>query len=96
MVTEALKRHGINKDYSYGALKTTHPVAYEELRQAGYYGSVIDEHDPLQNGFDYYYGYNTDHFTDKAMEFMDGKIRKKQPFYDLPKCRMGIFFACFA
>ena len=107
MVTEALKRHNISEDYSYGALKTAHPTAYEELRQAGYYGSVIDEHHPLQNGFDYYYGYNnwasqfygstlvwedyehagvqpgynTDHFTDKALEFMDGRIRKKQPFY---------------
>ncbi len=107
MIKDVLKRYGMNKDFSYHELRTANPAAYEELRQAGYYGSVIDEHNPLRNGFDYYYGYNnwasqfynstlvwegyehagvqagynTDHFTDKALEFIDKQVNKDQPFY---------------
>jgi uncharacterized sulfatase len=34
------------------------PEISRAFMNSGYLGSVIDEHNPLQNGFDYYYGYN--------------------------------------
>ena len=78
-----------------------------ELEKTGYRGSVIKDNHPLNNGFDYYYGYNnfasefynsylvwenyehagkqegynTDVFTNKAIEFMDKQISDKKPFY---------------
>ena len=83
------------------------PEVYRAFMNSGYLGSVIDEHNPLQNGFDYYYGYNywasqfynstlvwenythagkqpgynTDLFTDKALEFIKSSQVKDQPFY---------------
>ena len=107
MVRDALLRYGMSGEHTYQELRRLNPEAYEELEQAGYYGSVIDEHHPLQNGFDYYYGYNnwasqfyhstlvwegyehagiqpgynTDHFTDKALEFMDRQVGRGQPFF---------------
>ena len=107
MIRDLLKREGMKEDLSFSDLRTSNPAAYQELWQAGYYGSVIDEHNPLQNGFDYYYGYNnwasqfynstlvwegydhagiqpgynTDHFTDKALEFISKQVSKDQPFF---------------
>jgi len=78
-----------------------------ELEKTGYRGSVIKDNHPLNNGFDYYYGYNnfasefynsylvwenyehagkqegynTDVFTNKAIDFMDRQISDKKPFY---------------
>ncbi len=83
------------------------PDIYRAFMNSGYLGSVIDEHNPLQNGFDYYYGYNywasqfynstivwenythagkqkgynTDVFTDKALDFIKSSRAKDQPFY---------------
>ncbi len=83
------------------------PEIYRAFMNSGYLGSVIDEHNPLQNGFDYYYGYNywasqfynstlvwenythagkqkgynTDVFTEKALDFMKSSRAKDQPFY---------------
>ncbi len=83
------------------------PEVYRTFMNSGYLGSVIDEHNPLQNGFDYYYGYNywasqfynstlvwenythagkqkgynTDVFTDKALDFIKSSIEKDKPFY---------------
>ena len=73
------------------------------IQNCGYSGSVIPEHHPLNNGFDYYFGYNhwasqfynstlvwenfkhagkqkgynTDVFTDKALDFMEQQIKDK-------------------
>ncbi len=78
-----------------------------EINDSGYLGSVIDEQNPRNNGFDYYYGYNywasqfynstlvwenfkhasiqkeynTDTFTDKAINFMGDELGKGKPFY---------------
>lgn len=83
------------------------PEVYRAYMNSGYLGSVIDEHNPRQNGFDYYYGYNywasqfynstlvwenythagrqqgynTDVFTDKALDFIRSTRDKDQPFY---------------
>ncbi|WP_282121789.1 sulfatase family protein [Algibacter mikhailovii] len=78
-----------------------------KIKNSGYMGSVSKEQHPLNNGFDYYYGYNhwasnfynatnvwenfkhaglqkkynTDTFTDKAIDFMDVQIKNDDPFY---------------
>jgi uncharacterized sulfatase len=58
MIVEALQRHGIKDTLTYGQTARMYPEVYQELFEAGYYGSVIDQHNHLQNGFDYYFGYN--------------------------------------
>jgi uncharacterized sulfatase len=91
---------------SWGSLND-HPEVYRAFMNSGYLGSVINEHNPLQNGFDYYYGYNywasqfynstlvwenythagrqkgynTDVFTDKALDFIKSSVEKDKPFY---------------
>ena len=55
MIIDALKNHGIQDTLSYQQVRNLHPDVFEELFDAGYYGSVIDKHNPLQNGFDYYF-----------------------------------------
>ena len=83
------------------------PEFHRAFMNSGYLGSVIDEDNPRQNGFDYYYGYNywasqfynstivwenythagkqkgynTDVFTEKALDFMKSSRSKDQPFY---------------
>ncbi|GAA3598149.1 sulfatase-like hydrolase/transferase [Flavivirga amylovorans] len=78
-----------------------------KIKKSGYNGSVTKEQHPLNNGFDYYYGYNhwssdfynatnvwenfkhagkqenynTDTFTDKAIEFIDNQVKSDNPFY---------------
>ena len=80
---------------------------YRAYMNSGYLGSVNHEHHPLQNGFDYYYGYNywasqfynstlvwenymhagkqmgynTDVFTEKALEFITSAVGDENPFY---------------
>ena len=107
MLTDATRRHGIDDTLTYAQIRRMHPAIYRELLEEGYYGSVIDEHNPLENGFNYYYGYNnwasqfyhstlvwenynhagkqtgynTDVFTDKALDFMEMQIRDNNPFY---------------
>jgi uncharacterized sulfatase len=39
-------------------LRKKYPEAYKEVENSGYFGSILDEHHPLNNGFDYYFGYN--------------------------------------
>jgi uncharacterized sulfatase len=58
LVKDALQRHGIEENLSYNQLASRYPEVFRELRDGGYYGSVIDAHNPLRNGFDYYFGYN--------------------------------------
>jgi uncharacterized sulfatase len=90
----------------WGGLRNN-PELNRAFMNSGYLGSVIDEHNPLQNGFDYYYGYNywasqfyhstlvwenythagkqegynTDVFTDKALDFITSSVEEDKPFY---------------
>lgn len=107
VVNEILARHGIKEKISNKELLNQYPEIYKEVQDCGYLGSVVDEQNPLNNGFDYYYGYNywasqfynstlvwenfkhagkqkgynTDVFTDKAMDFMEEQINTGNPFY---------------
>ncbi|MCG8309044.1 MAG: sulfatase-like hydrolase/transferase [Cytophagales bacterium] len=58
MIIDALKTHGIPDTLSYNQMRKDFPEVFKDLFDRGYYGSVIDRHNPLQNGFDYYFGYN--------------------------------------
>lgn len=58
MIYAALDRHGIRDTLSYSKIAKQYPDVFRELKNEGYYGSVVDRHNPLQNGFDYYFGYN--------------------------------------
>lgn len=60
MVQKCLKRHGVENpaQYSYWDLDEDHPKIMKELKNAGYRGSVVSGDHPLNNGFDYYFGYN--------------------------------------
>lgn len=101
----ALKSVDLNVNYY--ELDSLYPNLYHEILKSGYIGSIVDEQNPLNNGFDYYYGYNhwacsfynaknvwenfspvgnqadynTDVFTDKAIQAMATSMKKKQPFY---------------
>ena len=58
MITDALRRNGINDTLQYNQVIRMYPVIDRELLDSGYLGSVIDSHNPVENGFDYYFGYN--------------------------------------
>lgn len=58
MIQQALARRGIHDSLSYGKVKKLYPEIYNSLHDGGYYGSVVPTQNPLQNGFDYYFGYN--------------------------------------
>ena len=107
LIDGILEKHDLSSVKKWSRLRNTHPQAYNEIINSGYLGSVRNEHHPLNNGFDYYYGYNhwasqyyndnnvwenfehvgiqkeynTDVFTDKALDFMGAQIGKKDPFF---------------
>ena len=107
IIDTILKKHRLSNNIRWSKYRNTNPQAYNEIKNSGYIGSVIKQHNPLNNGFDYYYGYNhwasqyyndnnvwedfkhvgvqkeynTDAFTDKALDFMEAQIGKKDPFY---------------
>lgn len=58
MIIDALRSQGITDTLSWRQVARSHPDIYDQLWDAGYYGSVIEEQNPLQHGFDYYFGYN--------------------------------------
>lgn len=99
-----LNRHGL-APAALGKLPAEKRQAIDaEIRASGYFGSVIDRHDPRRLGFDFYCGYNhyeapfydaeniwdngtpvgkqprynTEYFTDKALDFIRGA---KRPFF---------------
>ncbi len=98
---------GLDKPTSNAEIGKKHPELAAALKACGYQGSVIDAHNPLNHGFDYYFGYNnwasqyynstlvwenfnhagkqkgynTDVFTDKAMDFMEAQQESGEPFY---------------
>ena len=53
-----LKQHGITENINWLSLNSNYPEIFNEVEKTGYRGSVINEHHPLNNGFDYYFGYN--------------------------------------
>ncbi len=58
MILDALKAYEISDTLSYSQVRRNYPDVFKDLFESGYNGSVIDQHNPLQNGFDYYFGYN--------------------------------------
>jgi len=69
IIRKALDRAGIEKDIYFFDLRNSHPELYNIVWEAGYYGSVVKEQNPLNNGFDYYYGYNN-----WASQFYDSSL----------------------
>ena len=61
MVQRYLARHGVEDTggYTYYNLGKKYAHVRKELQRDGYEGSVIGRDHPLNNGFDYYFGYNT-------------------------------------
>ena len=60
MLEKALKKHGVEEaeGLDYWSLGSTYPKIQKELRAAGYMGSTCAKDHALNNGFDYYFGYN--------------------------------------
>lgn len=109
MVQRYLKKHGVEnpEKYIFWTLDEKYPEIMQELKDNGYAGSVAPKDHPLNNGFDYYFGYNmwecifynaknvwedfshagvikeynTDAFTEKALQFMEKSLDEKKPFY---------------
>jgi uncharacterized sulfatase len=107
MVPEFMKKHGIKDSAGIYPPLAKFPKVRKDLNENGFMGSCVPEHHALNNGFDYYYGYNmwespfynatniwegfehvppnpeynTDLFTDKAIQFMEKSIEREQPFY---------------
>lgn len=103
---DLLNEHGLDpRTTDTDFYQTTDIVS--ELKSTGYYGSSARRTHPLNNGFDYYFGYNlwecpfydseliwenhqytglqkqynTDLFTDKAIQFMDRAITDEKSFF---------------
>jgi uncharacterized sulfatase len=55
---KVLRKYKIPTNTGPAALRQNYSLVYWELDEAGYFGSVVHSRHPLQNGFDYYYGYN--------------------------------------
>jgi uncharacterized sulfatase len=109
MVTRYLKKHGIEatEPVDYYEMGTKYTEVRKELKANGYEGSVVLKDHPLNNGFDYYFGYNqwespfynatnvwedfapaglikdynTDVFSQKALQFMEQSLDANKPFY---------------
>jgi len=102
-----LQKAGINENTPYSKVRENSIEAYKAMETSGYRGSVIKEDNPLNHGFDYYYGYNywasqfynstlvwenyehagkqtgynTDVFTNKALEFIKKQTAENKAFY---------------
>lgn len=107
MIPEFMQKHGIKDSAGIYPPFGRFPEVRKDLNENGYMGSSIPEHNPLNNGFDYYYGYNTwespfynadnvwngfehvppnpkyntDLFTDLALDFIGKSIKQNKPFY---------------
>ena len=103
---ESLKNKVLAK-YTHLKGKAKAKKVQAELTKNGYFGSVIKRDHPLNNGFDYYFGYNrwecpfydsqliwendrftglqkqynTELFTDKAIDFIQNSLPKEKPFF---------------
>ena len=108
MVHDALEKHGVTVKYpNYYQLERSHPKIFKELKNGGFEGSTSMKDHALNNGFNYYFGYNqwespfynatnvwegfehaglikeynTDVFTDRALDFMSQSLDASKPFY---------------
>ena len=107
MVAEYMKKHGIEDSAGFYPSVWKHPEVQKDLNENGFMGSCVPEHHALNNGFDYYYGYNmwespfynatnvwegfehvppnpeynTDLFTDLAIDFISESLEQEKPFY---------------
>lgn len=107
MVQRYMEKHGIEPPPGSAPVLRDYPDIRRELDENGYMGSTMPEYHALNNGFDYYFGYNmwespfynatnvwegfkhagtitaynTDVFTEKAIEFIEKSIREGKPFY---------------
>ncbi|MEN8118245.1 MAG: sulfatase-like hydrolase/transferase [Bacteroidota bacterium] len=59
MIPEYMKKHGIKDSAGIYPSINKFPKVRKDLNENGYMGSCVPEHHALNNGFDYYYGYNT-------------------------------------
>ena len=84
MLRDALKRHGVQEQLHFFQIRDRHPKIYNELWDAGYYGSVTREQNPLNNGFDYYCGYNNwaSQFYDSTLGWEGYKHAGRQAGYN--------------
>jgi len=107
MIPMFMKKHGVKDSAGVYPPVNKFPEVRKDLNQNGYMGSCIPKNNPLNNGFDFYYGYNTwespfynatnvwngfefagknpkyntDLFTDLAIDFIDKSLEKEEPFY---------------
>ncbi len=107
VIRKELDKIGVKKNIYYYDLRNGYLDIYNKVTENGYYGSVVPSQNPLNNGFDYYYGYNnwasqfydstlvwenfehagrqtgynTEVFTDKALNFMKKQVDSNKPFY---------------
>jgi uncharacterized sulfatase len=58
IIKKLLLKHGLDTNPGMVMLKEQHPEAYNDISACGFAGSVVPENNPIQNGFDYYFGYN--------------------------------------
>lgn len=58
LAAPVLEKHGLPKGTNVYSLKKNHPAVYKELKEMGFFGSVPAALNPLNNGFEAYYGYN--------------------------------------
>ncbi len=60
MVPRYLEKHGITDagDIAYWDLAKKYPAVHKDLKLSGYEGSCVPKDHPLNNGFDYSFGYN--------------------------------------
>ena len=58
MISEYMKKHGIEDSAGFYPPLSQYPEIRRELNENGFMGSCVPEHHALNNGFDYYYGYN--------------------------------------
>ncbi|VGO17438.1 Arylsulfatase [Pontiella desulfatans] len=84
VIQNVLAKHGIEETLWWGQLGKKHPELYNEAWDAGYYGSVVPEQNPLNNGFDYYYGYNNwaSQFYDSTLVWENFKHAGRQAGYN--------------
>ena len=107
ILNDILRKNGLEENLNPYVLEQSQPQVYAQIDKSGYMGSVVDEQNPLNNGFDYYFGYNywasqyynsnlvwenfkhaekqkgynTDVFTDKALNFIRESVASNKPFY---------------
>jgi uncharacterized sulfatase len=84
IVLDALKRHGIEDTLGFNQVEGKYPEIYKEISDSGFLGSVVDKDNPLQNGFDYYFGYNYwgSQFYNSTIVWENYKHAKKQKNYN--------------